>query len=156
MNFKVVALIAGAVFCFAAGYYEAEKTAKLEFSKFKLEAEQDYSALLKKKIDADKANAARIAELDQAHQSAIRKQKQSYEKTIANLRTNYKPSGVPSGTAGGGGVSGGGNDSSEFVCYSESEFYERVARSLAIANRCDKLAIDYATLLRMVNAKIDR
>lgn len=151
MNLKVVALIAGAVFCFAAGYYEAEKTAKLEFSKFKLEAEKDYSALLRKKIDADKANAARIAKLDKAHQSAIQKQKQSYEKTIANLRTNYKPSGVPSGTASGGSMPRSGDDSREFVCYSEAEFYERIARSLAIANRCDKLAIDYATLLRMIH-----
>lgn len=150
MNFKTVALIGGAVFCFAAGYFEAEKAAKLEFSKFKLEAEKDYSALLKKKIDADKANAARIAELSQAHQSEIQKQKQSYEKVIANLRTNFKPRGVPSGAAGGGGMPRNNSDSRKFICYTEAEFYERVARSLAIANRCDKLAIDYATLLRMV------
>lgn len=153
MSFKTVALVAGAVFCFAAGYYEAEKTAKLEFSKFKLEAEKDYSSLLKKKIDADKANAARMAELDEEHQSAIRKQKQSYEKTIANLRANYKPRGVPSGAAGGGGMSRNDSDPRGFVCYSETEFYDRVARSLAVASRCDKLAIDYSTLLRMINVK---
>lgn len=153
MSFKAVALVAGAVFCFAAGYYEAEKTAKLEFSKFKLEAEKDYSTLLKKKIDSDKANAARMAKLDEEHQSAIRKQKQSYEKTIANLRTHYKPNGVPSGAAGGGGMSRNDSDSRGFVCYSETEFYDRIARSLAVASRCDKLAIDYATLIRMINVK---
>lgn len=150
MNFKTVALIGGAVFCFAAGYFEAEKTAKLEFSKFKLDAEKDYSALLKKKIDADRANAAKIAELSKSHQSAIQKQKESYEKVIANLRTNFKPRGVPSDTAGGGGMPRNDSNSREFVCYTETEFYERIARSLAIANRCDKLAIDYATLLKMV------
>ena len=144
-------IVAGLIAAFGAGYGLADLKWESDFSKFKLDAEKDYSALLEKKIKADKENQARITSIEQDYQSTLSNQKKRYEKTIADLRANFKPSGVYDGAPSGTGMPRNGKDSPELICYTRSELYNRIAKTLAIGNRCDKLAIDYATLLRMVN-----
>lgn len=44
-------------------------------------------------------------------------------------------------------------DNTDFICYSRTDFYEKIKRSLDIANECDKLALKYNNLLEICKVK---
>jgi hypothetical protein len=147
---KKIAIAVALLAAFGGGYGLSDTIWERKYAEFRLSAEKDYSALLEKKIESDRANRSRISEIEKTHQSTLSEQKKRYEKTIASLRANFKPSGVSGCPPSGDGVPRDGGDSPELVCYTRSELYRRISETLAIGNRCDKLAINYATLLKIV------
>lgn len=153
---KKIAIAVAFLAAFGGGYGLSDVIWERKYAEFRLSAEKDYSALLEKKIESDRINRSRISEIEKTHQSTLSEQKKRYEKTIASLRANFQPSGVSGCPPSGDGVPRDGNDSASLVCYTRSELYRRISETLAIGNRCDKLAIDYATLLKVIeNEKTD-
>lgn len=153
---KKIAIAVALLAAFGGGYGLSDVIWERKYAEFSLSAERDYSALLEKKIESDRANRSRISEIEKTHQSTLSEQKKLYEKTIASLRANFQPSGVSGCPPSGDGVPRDGNDSASLVCYTRNELYRRISETLAIGNRCDKLAISYATLLKVIeNEKTD-
>lgn len=145
-----VAIVLGVVAVFGAGYFLADTLWERDFAEFKLKAEKDYSALLEKKLEADRQNREQVSRLESEYLTTINEQKQSYEKTIANMRANFKPSGVSKCPDGGNGVSRADSDTSELVCYRRADLQHKIEQSLAITRDADRLAVKYNTLLNMV------
>lgn len=151
MNWKTIAVIVAIGVIYCAGYASADSKWRARYTEFKLEAEQDYSSLLQKKIEADRENRARVSGIEREHLEAARRQKEQYEKTIANLRANFSPSGVlDDRTEDGNGLPRSGDDSAAIVCYSRDELQSRVERSLAIGRKADELALKYRALLEII------
>lgn len=116
---------------------------------FKLDAERQYSALLLKKIETDKQNQAKITEIEANSVKQLDEQKRKYEKTISNLRNNFKPSGVLKCPSSGNSVSRTNNNPSEVICYTRDELQRRIEQTLAIGHECDQLALKYNSLLKI-------
>ena len=78
----VVVLFVGAVLylTYNAGYNKAEAKAQLEFTEFKLKSEQEYTALLKEKINRGIELNAKINSIDTQRINQISELKNSYEK----------------------------------------------------------------------------
>lgn len=145
-----VAIVLGVVAVFGAGYFLADTLWERDFAEFKLKAEKDYSALLEKKLAADDENRKRVNELETKYLTTINEQKQSYEKTISDMRRNFKPSGVSKCPSSGDGVPRADSDSAELVCYRRADLQHKIEQSLAITRDADRLAVKYNTLLNMV------
>lgn len=135
---------------FTFGYLTADGIWEKKYLKFKLDSEKEYSALLESKIEADQVNRLRVNAVETKYVNELQEQKDVYEKTIANLRMHFTPSGVFNCTANGQCMPRTNNDTSEFVCYRTGDLQRRIEESLAIANRADELALKYNTLLKMV------
>lgn len=135
---------------FTFGYLTADGIWEKKYLEFKLKAEKDYSALLESKIEADQAHRLRVNAVETKYVNELQEQKDVYEKTIANLRRHFTPSGVFNCTANGKCVPRTNSDTSEFICYRTCDLQNRIEQSLAIADRADQLALKYNTLLKMV------
>ena len=148
----VVVLFVGAVLylTYNAGYNKAEAKAQLEFTEFKLKSEQEYTVLLKEKINRGIELNAKINSIDTQRINQISELKNSYEKTINDMRNSFKPSGVRKCPASKDAGKGKVNSASELICYTRAELYGRIKKSLAIGARADKLANDYNALLKIV------
>lgn len=149
-KFAAAALILLGAYLF--GHSVASTKAELEFTRFKLQSEQAYSALLAEKQRQDTQYAVKIRELENEHVEAVTELRAEYDKTIANLRKSFKPSGVRKCPESGNNGAPALNSSRELVCYSASDLRARIEQSLAIGARCDKLATDYNTLLKVIEA----
>lgn len=132
--------IYGLVVCaiFALGYGTATYKAKLDFTEYQLEVQ-------KKIAEIDRSNNERVRAIEFDYQDNLTKQKKSYEKTIADLRRNFKPSGVSKCPE----LSATNSGAAELVCYTRAELRSKVERSLAIAREADELAIKYNSLLKL-------
>lgn len=120
------------------------------FETYKAEASANYTKLLEEKIAQDRANSQRVTELEKQRLEETEKLRADYEATIKNLRTQYTINGLHKGSPASYNSSAGkDNDSSGLVCFSEADFYARVAESMAITERADELAIKYDTLLKV-------
>lgn len=144
----LIAVVFVGIFTF--GYLTADGIWEKKYLKFKLDSEKEYSALLESKIEADQANRLRVNAVETKYVNELQEQKDVYEKTIANLRKHFTPSGVFNCTANGQCMPRTSDDTSEFVCYRTGDLQRRIEESLAIANRADELALKYNTLLKMV------
>ena len=147
---KIFLIAAVFVGIFTFGYLTADGIWEKKYLKFKLDSEKEYSALLESKIEADQANRLRVNAVETKYVNELQEQKDVYEKTIANLRKHFTPSGVFNCTANGQCVPRTSDDTSEFVCYRTGDLQRRIEESLVIANRADELALKYNTLLKMV------
>lgn len=150
--FKLGAAALALLGAYLFGHSVASTKAELEFTKFKLESEQAYSTLLAEKQKQANEYAASVHKLQSEHLSAVDKIKSDYDATIANLRKSFKPSGVRECPASGAGGAPAPDGASGLVCYTKADLHERVAKSVDIGARCDKLATDYNTLLRLIEA----
>ena len=141
-------IITGLLFC--AGCYVGYTFEHSRFETYKAEASANYTKLLEEKIAHDRANSQRVTELEKKRLEETDKLRADYEATIKNLRTEYTANGVYKGDSASYNSSAGENrDSGGLVCFSEADFYARVAESMAITKRADELAINYDTLLKV-------
>lgn len=150
---KIFLIAIAVISVFTFGYLTADGIWEKKYLEFKLKAEKEYSALLESKIEADQANRLRVNAVETKYVNELNEQKAIYEKTIANLRNHFTPSGVFSCTASGQCVPRTSNDTSEFVCYRTGDLQRRIEESLAIGHRADQLALKYNTLLKIVKGE---
>lgn len=137
------------------GSSNATTQAKLEATQYKLEAEKAYNELLTAKLEEERQYNERIQTLEKAHAEELTKLHNDYDKTVANLRRNFNPSGVRKCTSDNA-ASGKNKGANELVCYTKHDLLARVEGTLAFGARCDRLAAKYNTLLRVIeeyNAK---
>lgn len=137
MNLK---LIYGLAVCaiFALGYGSATYKAKLDFTEYQLEVQ-------KKIAELNRSNTERVRAIEFENQDNLNKQKESYEKTIADLRRNFKPSGVLKCPK----LPTAGTNSPELICYTKAELQRKIEGTLAIAREADELAVKYNSLLKI-------
>lgn len=144
------ALIFGA---FALGVYITSNAYEEKIAEYKVEAEKQYSELLQQKIESDNRNAARVAQAEIEGLKALEDQKESYEKTISDLRANFRPSGVRKCSEPSNSMPRTDQNSTELVCYSKDELRGKIEQSLAIAREADELAVKYNSLLKLHEGK---
>lgn len=143
-----VALVAAYLF----GHGVASTKAELEFTRFKLQSEQAYSALLAERQRQEAQYAVTIRNLENEHVETVTQLRADYDATIANLRKSFKPSGVRKCPEGGNSGAPAPDGARELICYTASDLRARIEQSLAIGARCDKLATDYNALLKVIEA----
>lgn len=141
------------VVAFGLGYAMCDNVWDRKYLAFKASAEKDYSSLLEKKIEADRANQAKINAIESRRIEDVEALKKEYEKTIADVRANFKPSGVLDCPTGKDSVPRTDNNTSELVCYRKSELLARIEASMAIAKRADELALKYNALVNLINER---
>lgn len=149
INSKYIVAIGATISFFGGGYlgYTFEHS---RFETYKAEATINYTKLLEEKIALDRANTQRVTELEKQRLEETDKLRADYEATIANLRAKYSASGLyKSSSTSYNSTAGESRDSSGTICFSEAEFYERVAGTLDIGRQADELAVKYNTLLKI-------
>ncbi len=149
INVKTFA-VAGYLVFLCAGSYLGYTFEHSRFETYKAEATTNYTKLLEEKIALDRANVQRVTELEKQRLEETEKLRADYEATIANLRAKYSASGLyKSSSTSYNSTARESRDSSRTICFSEAEFYERVAGTLDIGRQADELAVKYNTLLKI-------
>lgn len=126
--------------CVTHFYYQSE------IKEYKLLKEQEYSQALEEKIEENQQLRQRVYDVE----SNYLKQKSEYEKTIADMRSNYTISGLFDCSRDGQCLPRTDGSTSEFVCYRTGELRQRVDSTMVIGQRCDNLAMKYNALLTIV------
>lgn len=147
-------LIVGcAVGLFGFGYGVATYKANVEFMEYQLEAEHKVNVLREeiKALNLENENLVRTMEQEAIEQ--LHEQKESYEKIIDDLRNRIGDDGVFNDSRTCSDVSGNGEDSRGFVCYTEADLHRKIEKSLAITHEADQLAVKYATVLKIVEGQ---
>ena len=154
----VLALLAATALSAYLGYDFADTRCKLEFAEYQNKAEAEYTALLKERVQSAQTYSERVRELETKHAADLQKQKTDYDEVIANMQRDFKPDGVlasSENTSGGDSARPTADSSRGVVCYTATELRDKIAKSLAIAAECDKLATDYAALLNLIEVYND-
>lgn len=151
MNNTIKASLFGATLgaAFLLGVYVTSNAYEEKIAEYKLEAEKQLSDLLQQKIESDKRNSARVAQAELAGLKELEELKETYEKTIADLRADFKPSGVSKCPKPDSSVSRTDSDSTELICYSRAELQSKIEQSMALAREADELAVKYNMLLKI-------
>lgn len=150
MNIKLIGGII-ALFCaFIGGYRYADVKAEGEFTSYKLEYQLKYNAILQDKLDQEAKYAEKIDELENERLKDIENLNNEHAKALANLKRSFKPSGVSKCTDGRQPTTKA-SGATELVCYRSDELQLRIAKSLAIGTQCDKLKLNYQTLLKLID-----
>lgn len=143
-------LVLGGVFF--SGYYVANLRAENAFNAFKLQAEKDYNALLEKNTLWERQYQDKLQAIEADRLFSLVEQKQKYEETIAALRSDNLSGVSKCRSAGEDGGKATAGSTGELVCYTRSDLLARVKATLALGARADKLAADYNTLLKIIEA----
>lgn len=154
----MLVLIAAVALSAYLGYGFADNRCKLEFAEYRNKAESEYAALLSERIESAQTYSERVRELETKHAADLQKQKTDYDEVIANMQRDFRPDGVLAGaenTNGGDSARPTVDSSRGVVCYTATDLRDKIAKSLAIAAECDKLATDYAALLDLIRVYND-
>lgn len=146
---KVLFIIFLAGLMYAFGYKVAVTASDLRFEELKSKYANDYAALLQKKIDSERTQKELRQRIETNYLVELERQKQSYETLLTDLHTNFKPSGVSNCPDDRSSVSRTNDNTADVVCYRKGELQARIAKSMAIGQRCDDLAVRYNALLRL-------
>lgn len=150
MDKKIIASVVAVLAAFGSGYYLSNLQWERDYAEFKLKAEKSYVALFEAKERSDREARERTASIETDYLAKINEQKQNYEKTISNLRANFKPSGVSNCPSSGDSMPRTDSDTSDLVCYRTRDLQSRIEETLAIGRRADELAVRYNALLELV------
>ena len=153
MGIKTLIITVTVIAVYGFGYYNCNKSWELRYSEFRTESEKQYNDLLKEKIAIDNANREKVNKIESDFLKQIQDQRVKYEKDIADLRANFKPSGVHTDATSGVSVSRTDNDSTELICYTRGELQRKIESTLDIARECDELALKYNALLEIAGGK---
>lgn len=137
-----------AISLFCAGCYIGYTFEHSRFETYKAEASANYTKLLEEKIALDKNNRERVTELEKQRINELERMRVDYEKTIADMRTSFNPSGVYEGSSASCDCDTGKNgNSSGLICFTEAELRRKIENTLVIGKAADELAVKYNTLL---------
>lgn len=143
-------LLLGGAYYF--GYDTAQTKADLAFNAFKLQAEKEYNALLEKNTLWERHYQDKLQAIEADRLFSLVEQKQKYEETIAALRSDDLSGVSKCRSAGEDGGKATAGSTGELVCYTRSDLLARIKATLALGARADKLAADYNTLLKIIEA----
>lgn len=123
----------------------------LEIKEYKLKSERLKNELMQELTQKEKFSREIIAELERENLLNQEKLKNEYETIIAGMHDKYvlRDSVQCDSSRSAADVQEQKPNTSKLRCYTESELYRKIEKSLAIAKECDQLAEQYNTLLKV-------
>lgn len=120
------------------------------FAEYQLEQQEQYNLLLEQRNELFNKNAELNFKVESERLKTYDEQEQKYSKIIADMRREFKPSGVLKCPTRETTTASANSNTSGIVCYKRSELYRKIEASLAIGQNCDRIAADYNALLQIV------
>lgn len=152
----IVVYIISILAAFASGWGFSSLTYDKEKERYHAEKEELLQKALAEKAEIERQNRERVAKIERENEKARETERVKYEKQIAAIRKNFKPSGTVAVTGlcdkcsgSGNNLSGAGGNSEELVCYEKSELQRKIIGTLAIGAECNGIANDYNALLKV-------
>lgn len=125
----------------------------LKIEEYKNKSEKEKNELLIEISKIEQYQRDKISQIEKENIELTENIKAEYENTIANMRNDYiLRDSVPKcsdNTGNSNDLPAKTSNTAKIRCYSESELYRKIERSLAIASECDKAINDYNTLLKI-------
>lgn len=151
IGLEKIVLMCACLFCFFCGYYWCYAQYSLKIKEYQIKVEQEKSQLLLNIAKIESETRSKIESIERDNLEKEEALKNEYENTIISLRSNYVISDIVQceNTGSAKRVSEKAINTDNLRCFKEHELYEKIERSLAIANECDKLANDYNALLKI-------
>lgn len=149
-------MILSYVFCFYCGYWFCSVGYTLEIKEYKLNAEKQKNQLLQEISQQEQFSRETIAIIERENLEKQEQLKNEYESIIANMHDKYTLRDsvqCENNTRDAANVQEQKPSAANVRCYTESELYSKIEKSLAIGKECDKLANDYNALLKV--CKVD-
>lgn len=141
--------------CFSCGYWCCSVQYSLEIEEYKVSAEKQKNQLLEEISQQEKFSRETINKIERENLVKQEQLKNEYESIIADMHNKYVlADSVQCDSSGSSSnMQETKPNTSNLRCYTESELYRKIERSLAITKECDKLALDYNALLKV--CKVD-
>lgn len=137
--------------CFSCGYWCCSVQYSLEIEEYKVSAEKQKNQLLEEISQQEKFSRETINKIERENLVKQEQLKNEYETIIADMHDNYvlRDSVQCDSSGSSNSVQETKPNTSNLRCYTESELYRKIEKSLAIGQECDKLAEQYNTLLKV-------
>lgn len=141
--------------CFSCGYWCCSVQYSLEIEEYKVSAEKQKNQLLEEISQQEKFSRETINKIERENLVKQEQLKNEYETIIADMHNKYvlADSVQCDSSRSSSNMQETKPNTSNLRCYTESELYRKIERSLAITKECDKLALDYNALLKV--CKVD-
>lgn len=141
--------------CFSCGYWCCSVQYSLEIEEYKVSAEKQKNQLLEEISQQEKFSRETINKIERENLVKQEQLKNEYETIIADMHNKYvlADSVQCDNSRSSSNMQETKPNTSNLRCYTESELYRKIERSLAITKECDKLALDYNALLKV--CKVD-
>lgn len=141
--------------CFSCGYWCCSVQYSLEIEEYKVSAEKQKNQLLEEISQQEKFSRETINKIERENLVKQEQLKNEYESIIANMHDKYtlRDSVQCDSSRSSSNMQETKPNTSNLRCYTESELYRKIERSLVITKECDKLALDYNALLKV--CKVD-
>lgn len=141
--------------CFSCGYWCCSVQYSLEIEEYKVSAEKQKNQLLEEISQQEKFSRETINKIERENLVKQEQLKNEYETIIADMHNKYVLADSVQCDSSRSSINMQETkpNTSNLRCYTESELYRKIERSLAITKECDKLALDYNALLKV--CKVD-
>lgn len=153
--YAISAAVISAAVIFGAGFGIAYKLGEAKFTEYQLKVVTEKAELQDKINKLNAENRKRVNELEVETQTLLAKQKEQHEKTIRDIRRDFKPSGVYDCSRSNTSLSRTNDDTANLVCYRESELRRKIERSLAIGNEADEMNLKCNALHKLIKGYED-
>lgn len=139
--------------CFSCGYWCCSVQYSLEIEEYKVSAEKQKNQLLEEISQKEKFSRETINKIERENLVKQEQLKNEYESIIAGMHDKYvlRDSVQCDSSRSSSNMQETKPNTSNLRCYTESELYRKIERSLAIGKECDQLANDYNALLKVCN-----
>lgn len=152
IGLKNILAILFCLVCFSCGYWCCSARYSTLIAEYKLNAEKQKNQLLQEISQQEQFSRETIAELERENLLNREKLKNEYEIIIANMHDKYTLRDsvqCENNTRDAANVQEQKPSAANVRCYTESELYSKIEKSLAIGKECDQLAEQYNTLLKV-------
>lgn len=156
IGLKNILAILFCLVCFSCGYWCCSARYSTLITEYKLNAEKQKNQLLQEISQQEQFSRETIAIIERENLEKQEQLKNEYETIIADMHNKYVLADsvqCENNTRDAANVQEQKPNTSKLRCYTESELYRKIEKSLAIGKECDKLALDYNALLKV--CKID-
>lgn len=151
IGLKNILAILFCLVCFSCGYWCCSARYSTLIAEYKLNAEKQKNQLLQEISQQEKFSRETINKIERENLEKQEQLKNEYESIIANMHDNYvlRDSVQCDSSRSSNSVQETKPNTGNIRCYTESELYRKIEKSLAIGQECDKLAEQYNTLLKV-------
>ena len=151
IGLKNILLMLFCLACLSCGYWCCSVQYSLEIEEYKVSAEKQKNQLLLEISQKEKFSRETIAIIERENLEKQEQLKNEYETIIADMHNKYvlADSVQCDSSRSTADMQEAKSNTSKLRCYTESELYRKVEKSLAITKECDKLALDYNALLKV-------
>lgn len=151
IGLKNILAILFCLVCFSCGYWCCSARYSTLITEYKLNAEKQKNQLLQEISQQEQFSRETINKIERENLEKQEQLKNEYETIIADMHNKYvlADSVQCDSSRSTADMQETKSDTSKLRCYTESELYRKIEKSLAITKECDKLANDYNALLKV-------